>query len=74
LPPDARVAKVAIAIGGTELRQIVQIIVTDSKGEREVYRGVHVPGDRITKTVVTYGPAKIRVLVNGQEVAPPEEL
>jgi len=74
LPPDARVAKVAIAIGGTELRQIVQIIVTDSKGEREVYRGVHVPGDRIIKTVVAYGPAKIRVLVNGQEVAPPEEL
>mgnify|MGYP000266810075 CR=1 FL=1 len=74
LPPDARVAKVAIAIGGTELRQIVQIIVTDSKGEREVYRGVHVPGDRITKTVIAYGPAKIRVLVNGQEVAPPEEL
>ena len=74
LPPDARVAKVAIAIGGTELRQIVQIIVTDSKGEREVYRGVHVPGDRIIRTVVAYGPAKIRVLVNGQEVAPPEEL
>ncbi len=74
LPPDARVARVAILIGGTELQQLVQIIVTDSKGEREVYRGVHVPGDRVTRTVVAYGPAQIRVLVNGREVAPPEEL
>lgn len=74
LPADARVAKVVVAIGGTELRQIVQIIVSDSRGEREVYRGTHVPGDKVTKTVIAYGPAKIRVLVNGQEVAPPEEL
>jgi len=74
LPPDARVAKVIVAIGGTELRQIVQIIVSDAKGEREVYKGVHVPGDKVTKTVVAYGSARIRVLVNGQEIAPPEEL
>ncbi len=74
LPPDARVAKVAVAIGGTEIRQIVQIIVSDSKGEREVYRGVHVPGDKIVKTVVAYGRGTVRVLVNGQEVSPPEEL
>lgn len=74
LPPDARVAKVAVVIGGTEIRQIVQIIVSDSKGEREVYRGVHVPGDKIVKTVVTYGRGTVRVLVNGQEVSPPEEL
>jgi len=74
LPPDARVAKIAVAVGGTEIRQIVQIIVSDSRGEREVYRGIHVPGDKVVKTVVAYGPAKIRVLVNGREVAPPEEL
>lgn len=74
LPPDARVAKVAVAIGGTEIRQIVQIIVSDSRGEREVYRGIHVPGDKIVKTVVAYGRATVRVLVNGREVAPPEEL
>lgn len=74
LPPDARVAKVVVAIGGTELRQVVQIIVEDSKGRREVYKGLHAPGDKITKTVIAYGPAKVRVLVNGQEVVPPEEL
>ncbi len=74
LPPDARVAKIAVAIGGTEIRQIVQIIVSDSKGEREVYRGVHVPGDKVVKTVIAYGRATVRVLVNGREVAPPEEL
>lgn len=74
LPPNARVARVAIVVGGTELQQLVQIFVSDSHGEREVYRGTHVPGDRVTKTVIGYGPAKVRVLVNGQEVAPPEEL
>ena len=74
LSPDARVAKVIVAIGGTELRQIVQIVVSDAKGEREVYRGVHVPGDKVIKTVVAYGSARVRVLVNGQEIAPPEEL
>jgi len=74
LPPDAKVAKVAVSIGGTEIRQIVQIIVSDSRGEREVYRGVHAPGDKIVKTVVAYGRGIVRVLVNGQEVAPPEEL
>lgn len=74
LPPDARVAKIAIAIGGTEIRQIVQIIVSDSKGEREVYRGIHAPGDKIVKTIVAFGQATVRVLVNGREVAPPEEL
>jgi serine/threonine-protein kinase len=74
LPPNARVAKVAVAIGGTEIRQIVQIIVSDEKGEREVYRGVHAPGDKIVKTVVAYGRGTVRVLVNGQEVSPPEVL
>lgn len=74
LPPDARVAKIAVAIGGTEIRQVVQIIVSDAKGEREVYRGIHAPGDKILKTVVAYGQATVRVLVNGREVAPPEEL
>ncbi|MCS7192665.1 MAG: protein kinase [Armatimonadetes bacterium] len=74
LPPEARALKVAIVIGGIELRQIVQIIVSDEEGEREVYRGVHVPGDKVVKTVIVYGPAKIRVLVNGREVSPPQEL
>lgn len=74
LPPDAKAARVAVAIGGTELRQIVQIFVSDARGEREVYRGVHVPGDRVIKTVIVYGPAKVRVLVNGREVSPPQEL
>lgn len=74
LPADARVARVIVVVGGTELQQWVQIFVADARGEREVYRGTHVPGDRVIRTVVAYGPAKIRVLVNGQEIAPPEEL
>ncbi len=74
LPPDARAVKVAVAVGGTELRQVVQILVSDAKGEREVYSGVHVPGDKIVKTIVVHGPARIRVLVNGREVSQPQEL
>jgi serine/threonine-protein kinase len=74
LPPDAKVARVAIVVGGTQLQQVVQIQVTDADGTREVYRGVHVPGDRVSKTVVVRGSGRIRVLVNGKPVAPDQEL
>lgn len=67
-PPDAKVARVSIHVGGTQIRQVVQIIVRDEQGEREVYRSVHVPGDRITRTVIVRGTGNIRVLVNGEVV------
>ena len=74
LPPDAKVAKVSIVVGGHQLQQLVQIQVNDAQGFREVYRGVHVPGDRVSKTVVVRGSGRIRVLVNGQLAAPEQEL
>ncbi len=73
VPPEAKVARVSVLIGGTQLRQVVQIIVTDDQGEREVYRSVHVPGDRVTRPVFGQGTVRVRVLVNG-EVVHEEEL
>lgn len=74
VPPDAKVARVSLVVGGHQLQQLVQIQVNDAQGFREVYRGVHVPGDRVSKTVIVRGSGRIRVLVNGQLAAPEQEL
>lgn len=74
IPPNAKVARVSLVVGGSQLQQLVQIQVTDLQGTREVYRGVHVPGDRVSKTVIVHGTGRIRVLVNGKLAAPEEQL
>lgn len=74
VPPNAKVARVSLVIGGSQLQQLVQIQVTDQQGTREVYRGVHVPGDRVSKIVIVHGTGRIRVLVNGKLAAPEQQL
>ncbi|NPV91396.1 MAG: Stk1 family PASTA domain-containing Ser/Thr kinase [Firmicutes bacterium] len=46
----------------------VVIIVDDRKDRREEYRGSHPSGDTINQTVRYYGPARIQVYIDGQEV------
>lgn len=44
--------------------QSVRIVVQDQGGDREVYRGVHQPGERFTQTVKTRGHGKVLLYIN----------
>lgn len=68
LPTDAKAARIFIVVGGTKIRQEVQIRIIDAQGKRDVYRAIHSPGDRIVRTVVGRGIVKVQVLINGQVV------
>jgi len=54
-------------------QQEVRIVVVDDQGPKEVYRGVHAPGDRIDEVILSSGYTVIQVYIDNtlfQEIRP----
>lgn len=67
--PGYKAARVTVSVGKGELLQTVEIEVIDEDGKRLAYKGEHVPGDVVTRTVMGRGArVVIRVYVNGRLV------
>ncbi|MCS7252624.1 MAG: protein kinase [Armatimonadota bacterium] len=67
--PGHKGARVTVSVGKGQLLQTVEIEVIDEDGRRVVYKGEHVPGDLVTRTVVGKGAkVAVRVYVNGRLV------
>lgn len=69
LKPGYKGARISVNVGKGQLLQTVEIEVIDEDGKRIVYKGDHVPGDIVTRTVVGKGDkVVVRVYVNGRLV------
>jgi len=42
----------------------IRIVVEDDYGSRDVYRGRHLPGEKVSSTVESYGPAMVEVYID----------
>lgn len=59
-------ATVSLTVPAGPAEQVVSIVVVDSVGSREVYRQVHVPGDRVVRNVQGLGDrVRVRVFLDG---------
>lgn len=59
-------AEVRVVIPPGPPKQLLQIVVIDDYGAREVYRRVHSPGETVVRTVEGFGAAvKVRVYLDG---------
>ncbi|MBP2653049.1 MAG: prkC [Firmicutes bacterium] len=58
-------AVVQITVPDGAVRQIVQIVVTDTGGRRVVYENPQKPGDRIEQAVEGVGQVRVQVYING---------
>jgi len=64
--PAAKRQSVQVSLPRDDRMHEVRITVEDAGGVRDVYTETHAGGEKVVRTVEYYGPATIRVLVDGK--------
>jgi len=66
--PEGRSVVVYASMPNDGRTHLFRIVVTDLQGQREAYSGEHESGERVSRPVRYYGPARIQSYIDGQLV------
>ncbi|MEW6541186.1 MAG: PASTA domain-containing protein [Bacillota bacterium] len=66
--PEGRSVVVYASMPNDGRTHLFRIVVTDLQGQREAYSGEHESGERVSRPVGYYGPARIQSYIDGELV------